>query len=180
PIGHDLVNFRFCLCVISAHEDIMGPRDNVRGHHYITVYGVQCFDDLCVGKRPLYLLANRIGIAHSEGGWHALREIQWVGYVYQNFPLEVSCTSQLQCLQRRCAGSAIENDFAEFGGFSESTIQSLCPIRLSPLHSLLVPCRAGTHFHFMAQLNKLRSNSIPYHSRPQHAKLHSNDSLMLS
>src|SRR6266705_492616 len=73
---------------------------------------VQGLDDLRLGEGPLNLLAERIRVAHSQRGWHSLREVERIRNVDQDLAGEVSFARGAQRLERGRSRRGVDEDFS--------------------------------------------------------------------
>src|SRR5918994_6505093 len=70
--------------------------------------------------KVLTTLASGVGVRHPERGGHALGEVQWVGYVYEDLAVKVLLASLLERLQRYGAGRGVDDHLAVGGCITES------------------------------------------------------------
>src|SRR3989344_3419471 len=120
----------FCLLIIPADEHIGNTFFKVRLIHICVANGIPCFHNMRIRKPTLNRLAPGIGVSENKRRRAALRKMQRVRNVYDNFPGKILPPGLPDDIFR---GSSFPVDgkddkFAEFCCFAKTS--DICVLRI--------------------------------------------------
>jgi hypothetical protein len=123
--------------VVARDEHRVDARyDRGVGHHS-RGHRVERLHDLGHRERALNLFAKRIGVADQKCGRHPLGEVERIGDIDQNFPLEILRARRIQRFERGPSRCAVEYHVAMCSRVGKRSLGALRACLLHPRFCLL-------------------------------------------